>query len=258
MSKLLINEHPLQVLPSLAKAIGLNEAIALQQLHYWLEKSQHVHGGRRWVYNSATEWQKQFIFWSESTIRRTFTNLRERGLALTANYNKLAMDKTLWYSIDYEELAKLETPFDEIVKPFDGIVTPSSQSDEMEVVKLDIALPETTTETTTERDDDDGKSEKLATLGEVHTLWQQNMPGTLTAILVDDINDLVDTYGAQEVKDAITQAIRNNGRTIRYVQKVLQNRATGQDKRPAKDKPKTRQVVTIFNQYTGAKEEVTL
>ena len=32
MSKLLINESPLQVQPSLAMAIGLNEAIFLQQL----------------------------------------------------------------------------------------------------------------------------------------------------------------------------------------------------------------------------------
>ena len=38
MSKLLINEHPLQVLPSLATKIGLNEAIVLQQIHYWKKK----------------------------------------------------------------------------------------------------------------------------------------------------------------------------------------------------------------------------
>ena len=40
MSKLLINEQPLQVLPSLAEAIGLNQAIALQQVHYWLENAR--------------------------------------------------------------------------------------------------------------------------------------------------------------------------------------------------------------------------
>lgn len=35
-AQLLINEPPLQVLPTLAKTIGLNEAIVLQQVHYWL------------------------------------------------------------------------------------------------------------------------------------------------------------------------------------------------------------------------------
>ena len=36
MSRLLINEPPLIVLPSLAKEIGLNEAIIVQQIQYWL------------------------------------------------------------------------------------------------------------------------------------------------------------------------------------------------------------------------------
>jgi hypothetical protein len=34
MSKLLIDEPPLQVLPTLAVRLGLEEAIFLQQLHY--------------------------------------------------------------------------------------------------------------------------------------------------------------------------------------------------------------------------------
>jgi hypothetical protein len=42
-SRLLIHEPALQVLPSLAVAIGLNEAIFLQQLHYWLVSSKHEH-----------------------------------------------------------------------------------------------------------------------------------------------------------------------------------------------------------------------
>ena len=38
MSRLLLEDEPLVVLPKLATVIGLNEAIILQQLHYWLEK----------------------------------------------------------------------------------------------------------------------------------------------------------------------------------------------------------------------------
>ncbi len=38
MAKLLLNEQPLVVLPELACKIGLNEAIILQQLNYWLHK----------------------------------------------------------------------------------------------------------------------------------------------------------------------------------------------------------------------------
>ncbi len=36
MNNLLLDEHPLLVMPKLATLIGLNEAIVLQQVHYWL------------------------------------------------------------------------------------------------------------------------------------------------------------------------------------------------------------------------------
>ncbi|SDN86290.1 hypothetical protein SAMN05443253_12225 [Bacillus sp. OK048] len=36
MSRLLINEGPVKIIPSLATKIGLNEAVVLQQIHYWL------------------------------------------------------------------------------------------------------------------------------------------------------------------------------------------------------------------------------
>ncbi len=32
--------HPLLIPPALAKEIGLHEAVILQQIHYWLEKSK--------------------------------------------------------------------------------------------------------------------------------------------------------------------------------------------------------------------------
>jgi hypothetical protein len=93
-SALLINEEPLQLLPSLALAIadageradidvtGLNEALVLQQLHYWLRKPKVgvVRDGRKWVYNSYTEWKENFPFWSERTILRIFANLEKLGL----------------------------------------------------------------------------------------------------------------------------------------------------------------------------------
>lgn len=142
-SRLLINEPPLQVLPSLAVAVGLNEAIVLQQLHYWLQSSKHYHDDRFWVYNSAQEWQDNFPFWSENTIRRAFNNLRNRGLVITGNYNKMPADRTLWYSIDYDELTSLEIPFVKKYRPF-------TQNGQMDLPKMGTAIPETTQETTTD------------------------------------------------------------------------------------------------------------
>lgn len=103
-SKLLIDDYPIQVLPKLAIEIGLNEAIILQQIHYWLNQSNHNHDGKKWIYNTYDDWNKQFPFWSVMTIRRTITSLEKQNLILIANYNKAGFDKTRWYSIDYEEV----------------------------------------------------------------------------------------------------------------------------------------------------------
>ena len=106
---LLISEPPLQVLPTLARLIGLNEAIILQQIHYWLQRSNNIRDGYRWVYNSYPEWYKQMPIWkSETTMRTAFKNLEKQGLLITANYNKAKFDKTKWYRINYEKLSLLE------------------------------------------------------------------------------------------------------------------------------------------------------
>jgi uncharacterized phage protein (TIGR02220 family) len=106
---LVTKEHPLVILPSLAMKIGLREAIILQQIYYWLtKKDAHVIEGRRWTYNTYKEWQKQFPFWSETTIKRSFLNLEKQGLLISGNWNILKMDKTKWYTINDEKLELLE------------------------------------------------------------------------------------------------------------------------------------------------------
>ncbi len=93
MSRLLINEPPLQVLPSLAKEIGLNEAIMLQQMHYWLLKSANEFTGVKWFYKTLEEWQTEFPFWSAMTIRRTLGSLEKQKIIKIGNFNKNKFDK---------------------------------------------------------------------------------------------------------------------------------------------------------------------
>lgn len=110
MSKLIINEHPLLVLPSLAVIIGLNEAIILQQVHYWLDTriNNNIINGMPWVYNTYSQWAKQFPFWSEVTIRRTIKSLEDKKLLISDNFNKGAFSNQKWYTINYEELENLD------------------------------------------------------------------------------------------------------------------------------------------------------
>lgn len=80
-SNLLINEPPLQVLPTLSKTIGLNEAIILQQVHYWLnpQLNKNIFEGKHWVHNTFDQWEQQFVFWSKKTIMRTIAILEDSG-----------------------------------------------------------------------------------------------------------------------------------------------------------------------------------
>lgn len=109
MSRLLINESPLQVLPSLAKAIGLNEAIFLQQLHYWIShKNAPKREGRNWHYGNYEHWLEQFPFWSIGTLKRILKSLVTKNLIIKKQFQAESWNHTNWYSIDYDELAKFE------------------------------------------------------------------------------------------------------------------------------------------------------
>ena len=107
LSKLLMDEPPLQVLPSLAVLVGLNEAIVLQQLHYWIAKSENVHDGRTWVYNSYEQWQAQFPFWHVNTIQRAFGSLEKQGIVLSRRLEASGWNQRKWYTIDYDALGVL-------------------------------------------------------------------------------------------------------------------------------------------------------
>lgn len=104
MKKYLIDEMPLIIMPTLAKVIGLNESIVLQQIHYWLNNSNHEFDDRKWIFNTLEEWHKQFPFWSLRTLQRIFDDLTEKGILIKGNYNKMKLDRTTWYTIDYDKL----------------------------------------------------------------------------------------------------------------------------------------------------------
>jgi hypothetical protein len=100
----LIDEYPLVVLPTLAELYGLNEAIVIQQVHYWCNKAKTYDDGYTWVYNSIPEWKKQFPFWSERTIFSILKRLREDGLLIAERKSENHWDQTLYYRPNYSML----------------------------------------------------------------------------------------------------------------------------------------------------------
>ena len=135
-SRLLINESPLQALPTLAKLIGLDRAVILQQIQYWLSISANEVAGHRWIYNTYDQWGEQFPWLSSRSVRRHIKWLESEGYLITDTFNHRKGDDTKWYRINYDKLEALPLP------PVANLDTP--------VANLDTPLPETTTETTTE------------------------------------------------------------------------------------------------------------
>lgn len=112
------NKNVLVLRTDLACAIGLYEALVVNQVEYWLEhfrddpspetRAKHFQDGKWWVYNTMEGWQKQIRVISLSTVQRTFTKLKKMGiLELSSSYNKAFFDQTLWYTINYDKLKEL-------------------------------------------------------------------------------------------------------------------------------------------------------
>ena len=104
MTSLLITEYPMMFYPSLAKEIGVNEAIFFQELHYWLMDSKKVKNGKKWVCMTYDEIQERLNFFSLNTIKKIIKKLSASNLILIDNFNESKMEKTTWYTINYKSL----------------------------------------------------------------------------------------------------------------------------------------------------------
>lgn len=137
---LLMPSRPIVINPELAFSIGLNEAIALQQVNYWLKetKSGMERDGVRWIYNTTEQWLEQFPFWSESTLKRTFTRLKSLGVLRIEQLNKSQRDMTNYYTINYESDLLDEVKVTESMSS--KRPAPSGQNDTMEGVKVNRSI----------------------------------------------------------------------------------------------------------------------
>ncbi|HDT6971212.1 TPA: DnaD domain protein [Staphylococcus aureus] len=229
MNKLLIDDYPIQVLPKLAEAIGLNEAIVLQQIHYWLNNSKHKYDGKTWIFNSYPEWQKQFPFWSLITIKRTIYSLEKQNLLLIGNYNKAKFDKTKWYTINYQTI--------------EGMIRPSYQNDTTSVSKRDdgVYQNDTTntidyTETNKHRETDDvSKSFKYIST---------NLENIQNPLKAEQLEHEIKSFKQDqfEIVKVATDYCKENNKGLNYLLTVLKNwnKEGVSDKESAENKLKPR------------------
>lgn len=109
MKTILGDEYPILVDRKLARILGVNEAMVMQHIHYWLVKSEekkvNYKEGRYWTFKSIKQWHDdEFDFWSERTVERIFSSLEGLGLLIGYKFEKANFDHTKWYTINYEKL----------------------------------------------------------------------------------------------------------------------------------------------------------
>jgi len=83
-SQLFINETPLQILPALIKAVGLSEAIILQEIHL-LKQRGSSHSSA--TYGSAItlkQLHERFFFLNAQDIKEALTHLERSGILLVS------------------------------------------------------------------------------------------------------------------------------------------------------------------------------
>ncbi len=77
----------------MAVKYGVEEAVLLQHLYFWIQKNaanqKHLHDGYYWTYNSARAFSVIFPFWSRQKIDRMIQSLREQGAILIGNPHNL-------------------------------------------------------------------------------------------------------------------------------------------------------------------------
>ena len=216
MGNLLLDDRPLVIQPKLIELLGdPTEAIILQQIHYWLVKNINIKDGYSWVYNSIKDWNKQFKWLSEPTLKRKFKSLEDKGLLITGNYNKAKFDRTKWYRIDYDAL--------------DEMVQALYQNDTTIVSKRYNAKYQNDTDYTidyTKNNNIDTTTTGTTEIGSIYEFWESNV-GSLSPYMYEEIQAIYEDWSEvskqpkEMILESIKMALDKGVRNISYIKTIL-------------------------------------
>lgn len=123
---------------NVAKLYGVNCAVILQNIHHWVKKNEangiNFRDGYYWTYNSTKAFQALFPYLSQKQIETALKKLRDEGVIITANYNEMKYDRTLWYAITEKGKSilltgEMETPQKGNGNPPEGEPIPNKKPD---------------------------------------------------------------------------------------------------------------------------------
>ena len=217
MSNLLLDDRPLVIQPKLAELLGdLDEAVILQQIHYWLEKRLNIKDGYSWVYNSMVEWNKQFPWLSLKTLKRKFKSLEDKGLLITGNYNKAKFDRTKWYRIDYNAFSNLGNALGQNdLTNVSNCPNAKGQNDTTNTIEY---TENNNIDTTTTTD--------ITEIKIIYEFWKSNI-GSLSPYLYREIRTIyndwkeVSKQPKEMILESIKMALEKGVRNISYIKTIL-------------------------------------
>ncbi|WP_032076835.1 DnaD domain-containing protein [Clostridium drakei] len=239
MKKVLLeNEITMVFQPKLAEIFGVTESIILQQIHYWLLKSNHIIDGTPWIYNSYEAWHNQISFLCKRTIIRAIKKLETSGVVLSSNFNKSKMDKTKWYTIDYEKLESLCDAFedstnstidtegkpsknssdiseDDVNKSSNTCLSPSSIESKSPVdnAYFNKTIPEITTENYLKKEEEE--------LTDVVSFYSDNI-SCASPYEINLLKNFMEDFNSKDlIILGMKQALKSNAKNLRYIEKVL-------------------------------------
>ena len=115
---------------TLAKAYGVDGAILLHHLAFWVYRNEvnkkNYHEGEYWTYNSHKAYTELFPMWNAAKVKRILRKLEEQGAIKVGNFNKAKFDRTNWYTIT-DNVRKVYIAED-AYKPSKGQTRPTNET----------------------------------------------------------------------------------------------------------------------------------
>lgn len=97
----LIKKKPIYMSTTIAKCIGVIQAIILAHLDYLINTKNNLHffDNRYWISKSYNQWREEFPFWCNSNIRKAIYSLEKKGFILSFREGIVK-----YYSLDIEAI----------------------------------------------------------------------------------------------------------------------------------------------------------
>lgn len=246
----------------IATKYGIAEAILLGYFYHWIkvhEKNEtNFYDGRYWTYDTVRGLVEKMPYLTRSKIHRAIKKLLDSNLIETGNFNKLAYDKTTWYTLTEDGVLLLEK---EIGCPKmrqglsqNGTTIPIYNEEKNNTLSQnETGLSQNGTtipiQSTYSLDDDDdyikqthlsnkvnpkikipGKKYPAEIYEKACKIYEKFILPIPSMGIRESILACVDDFGLAEFEKAVKKAAKNNARSFSYIETVLLNEEKEREK----------------------------